>query len=53
MLLNRSTASRDSAIDIEKTSQKGEPEQERPNRGVVKSAKSFLVGAILQNDKNM
>ncbi len=32
MLLNRSTTQRDSATDIEKTSQKGAPEWERPNR---------------------
>ncbi len=36
MLLNRSTAPRDSATDIEKTSQKGVPERERPNGSVVK-----------------
>ncbi len=36
MLLNHSTAPRDSAIDIKKTSQKGAPERERPNRSVVK-----------------
>ncbi len=37
MFLNRSTTPRDSATDIEKTSQKGVPERERPNRSVVKS----------------
>ncbi len=36
MLLNRSTTPRDSATDIEKTSRKGAPERERPNRSVVK-----------------
>ncbi len=36
MLLNCSTAPRDSATNIEKTSQKGTLEQERPNRSVVK-----------------
>ncbi len=36
MSLNRSTAPRDSATDIEKTSRKGAPERERPNRRVVK-----------------
>ncbi len=35
MLLNRSTVSRDSATDIKKTSRKGAPERERPNRSVV------------------
>ncbi len=30
MLLNRSTATRDSATDIEKTSRKGAPEREQP-----------------------
>ncbi len=34
-LLNCSTAPRDSAIDIEKTSRKGALELERPNRSVV------------------
>ncbi len=37
MLLNRSTAPRDSATEIEKTSQKGALERERPNRSVVKT----------------
>ncbi len=36
MLLNHSTAPRDSATDIEKTSWKDTPERERPNRRVVK-----------------
>ncbi len=36
MLLNRSTTPRDSATDIEKRSQKGALERERPNRSVVK-----------------
>ncbi len=36
MLLNCSTAPRDSATDIEKTSRKDMPERERPNRSVVK-----------------
>ncbi len=35
MLLNRSTTLRDSATNFEKTSQKGMPERERPNRSVV------------------
>ncbi len=35
-LLNHSTALRDTATDIEKTPRKGAPEQERPNRSVVK-----------------
>ncbi len=37
MLLNRSTAPRDSATDIKKTSQKNAPEREQPNRRVVKN----------------
>ncbi len=37
MLLNCSTTSWDSATDIEKTSQKGAPEQERPNRSRIKT----------------
>ncbi len=39
MLLNRSTTPRDSATDIEKTSWKGAPEREWPNRrrSVVKT----------------
>ncbi len=36
MLLNHSTATRDSATNIEKTTQKGTPEREKPNRSVVK-----------------
>ncbi len=36
MLLNHSTTPRDSATNIEKASQKGAPERERPNRSVVK-----------------
>ncbi len=36
MLLSRSTAPRDSATAIEKTSQKGTLQRERPNRSVVK-----------------
>ncbi len=36
MLLDRSTALRDSATDIGKTSQKGTSEREQPNRSVVK-----------------
>ncbi len=36
MLLNRSTAARDSTTNIEKTSQKGAPERERPNKSEVK-----------------
>ncbi len=39
MLLNHSTAPRDSATDIEKTSQKGALERERPNRTVVKESR--------------
>ncbi len=35
MLHNRSTVPRDSAIDIDKTSQKGVPEREQPNGSVV------------------
>ncbi len=35
MLLSRSIAPRDSATNIEKTSRKGAPEQERLNRNVV------------------
>ncbi len=35
MLLNRSTVLRDSATNIEKTSQEGALEQERPNRNVA------------------
>ncbi len=41
MLLSRSTAPRDSTTNIEKTSQKGALEQERPNRSVVKRVKIF------------
>ncbi len=37
MLLNRSTAPRGSATDIKKTSQKGTPEREQPNRSIVKT----------------
>ncbi len=37
MLLNCSTAPRDNTIHIEKTSQKGAPEREQPNRSVVKT----------------
>ncbi len=37
ILLNRSTAPRDTATDIEKTSEKGVPERERPNRSIVKT----------------
>ncbi len=37
MFLNRSTTPRDSATDIEKTSQKGVLEREQPNRSVVMS----------------
>ncbi len=36
MILNCSTAPRDSATDIEKTARKGAPERERPNRSTVK-----------------
>ncbi len=36
MLLNRYTAPRDSATNIEKTAQKGAREREQPNRSVVK-----------------
>ncbi len=43
MLLNHSTAPGDSATEIEKTSQKGVPERERPNRRVVKS---YVLGAV-------
>ncbi len=35
MLLSRSTALRNSATNIEKTSRKGAPEQERPNTSVI------------------
>ncbi len=41
MLLKRSTTLRDSANDIEKTSQKEAPEQERPNRSTVKSTSFY------------
>ncbi len=43
MLLNRSIAPRDSATDTGKTSQKGMPEGERPNRSVVKKSFPFSV----------
>ncbi len=36
MVLSYCTAPRDSATDIEKTSQKGTLEREQPNRSVVK-----------------
>ncbi len=39
MLLSSSTISRDSATDIVKTSQKGAPERERPNRSIVKTVR--------------
>ncbi len=42
MLLNCSAAPRDSATDIEKTSPKGAPERERPNRSLVKISKKFF-----------
>ncbi len=41
MLLNRSTATRDSAIDIEETSWKDALERERPNRSVVKTSTNY------------
>ncbi len=44
MFLNRSTAPRNSATDIEKTSQQGTPERVQPNRSVVKKLKySFQI----------
>ncbi len=46
MLLNRSSAPRDSATDIEKTSQKDRPEQERPSRSVVKIALNSLKSPL-------
>ncbi len=46
ILLIRSTAPRDSATDIEKTSQKGTLERERPNRSVVKKG-IFIFGVRL------
>ncbi len=39
MLLNPGTTRRNSATDIGKTSRKGAPERERPNRSVVKKKK--------------
>ncbi len=64
MLLSRSTTLRDSATNIEKTSWKGAPELERPNRSIVKTEckstsnfqkhqktlqmKDFLVAIILR-----
>ncbi len=39
MLLNRSTAPRDSTTDIEKTSRKGAAERKRPSRSVAKMVK--------------
>ncbi len=46
MLLNHSTAPRDNATDIEKTSQKGTLERAEPNRSVVKKV-GQLVKEIL------
>ncbi len=51
MLLNRSTAPKGSATDIEKTSQKDAPEREQPNRSVVKKVCMclYLVVKFLNN----
>ncbi len=47
MLLNHSIAPRDSATDIEKTSQKGAPEREQPNRSVVVNRLYLLFSKII------
>ncbi len=55
MLLNRSTAPRNSVTDIENTSRKGAPERERPNRSLVKMETFFakICGIILlRNQKH-
>ncbi len=44
MLLNRSNAPRDNATNIKKTSQKGMPERERPNRSIVTRVAATWLG---------
>ncbi len=44
ILLNRSTALRDSATDIKKTSRKGAPEREWPNRSIVQMNFGNVLG---------
>ncbi len=52
MLLNRATIPRDSATSIEKTSQKGAPEREQPNRSVV-IIESILSKKVIYRVNNM